>query len=158
MRDRRPTGVRRLLFRAPILLYRLRLGWLFGRRLVLLEHRGRTSGLLRSAVVEVVDRDRSTGAVTIASGFGTAPDWYRNLQHDPRAHMVVGSRRVAVHAVMLSEEEGAEAMSAYARRHPRAARMVARYVDQPVDGSDEAYRALGRRLPYVRLEPVDGSA
>jgi hypothetical protein len=30
-----PTGLSRLLFRMPIAIYRLRLGWLFGHRLLL---------------------------------------------------------------------------------------------------------------------------
>jgi hypothetical protein len=39
-----PTGISRALFRAPIALYRCRLGWLMGDRLILIEHRGRRTG------------------------------------------------------------------------------------------------------------------
>ena len=52
-----PTGVSRWLFRMPIGLYRLRLGWLLGDRFLLLHHTGRKSGLPRQAVVEVVTRE-----------------------------------------------------------------------------------------------------
>jgi deazaflavin-dependent oxidoreductase (nitroreductase family) len=149
-----PTaGPRRWLFRTPLLLYRAHLGWLFGHRLVMLVHRGRRSGQWRQVVVEVVVRDRATGAVTVASGYGPTANWYRNLLANPDAEIVLGSRRLAVRATSLPAEEGAELMVDYARRRPRSARMVARQVGMPVDGSEASWRALGRALPYVRLEP-----
>ncbi|MGH3626024.1 MAG: hypothetical protein ACRDRL_01055, partial [Sciscionella sp.] len=42
--------------RAPIWLYRARLGFLFGTRLLMLEHIGRTTGERRYVVLEVVAR------------------------------------------------------------------------------------------------------
>ena len=42
-----PAGFTRAVFRLPIHLYRLRLGWLFGNRLLLLNHIGRVSGKAR---------------------------------------------------------------------------------------------------------------
>ena len=149
------TGPRRWQFRAPLLAYRARLGWLFGHRLVMLVHRGRTSGRWRQVVVEVVVRDPATGAVTVASGYGPTSNWYRNLLADPDAQIVLGARRHAVRARPLPAEEGGDLMVDYARRRPRSARMVARQMGVPVDGSEASYRALGRVLPYVRLEPRD---
>lgn len=149
------TGPRRWLFRAPLLAYRARLGWLLGHRLVMLVHRGRTSGRWRQVVVEVVVRHPATGAVTVASGYGPTSNWYRNLLADPDAHIVLGARRHAVRARPLPAEEGGDLMVDYARRRPRSARMVARQTGVPVDGSEASYRALGRVLPYVRLEPRD---
>jgi len=153
------TGPRRWLFRAPLLVYRARLGWLFGHRLVMVVHRGRRSGRWRRVVVEVVVRDRDTRAVTVASGYGPGSNWYRNLLAHPDAEIVLGARRLAVRATPVSPEEGGELMVDYARRRPRSARMVARQMGVPVDGSQASYRALGRVLPYVRLEPraADGS-
>ena len=45
-----PSGVSRALFRAPIYLYRLGLGWLFGKRILLLNHIGRVSGKQRQVI------------------------------------------------------------------------------------------------------------
>jgi deazaflavin-dependent oxidoreductase (nitroreductase family) len=149
-----PTaGPRRWLFRAPLLVYRARLGWLFGRRLVMIEHRGRVSGRQRRVVVEVVVHDPVSGAVTVASGYGPTANWYRNLLADPEAHIVLGARRLPVRARPVPSEEGADLMAEYARRRPRSARMVAKQVGLPVDGSEARYRELGRTLPYMRLEP-----
>jgi deazaflavin-dependent oxidoreductase (nitroreductase family) len=149
-----PTaGPRRWLFRTPLLVYRAGLGWLFGHRLVMIVHRGRRSGRWRQVVVEVVVRDPATGVVTVASGYGPTANWYRNLLANPDAEIVLGSRRLAVRARPIPAEEGAELMVDYARRRPRSARMVARQVGVPVDGSEASWRVLGRALPYVRLEP-----
>ena len=147
------TGPRRWLFRAPLLVFRARLGWLFGHRLVMIEHRGRKSGKLRRVVVEVVVRDAASGAVTVASGYGPTANWYRNLLADPDAHIVLGTRRVPVRARQLPPDQGAELMVDYARRRPRSAGMVAKQLGLSVDGSEQRYRDLGRALPYLRLEP-----
>jgi deazaflavin-dependent oxidoreductase (nitroreductase family) len=148
-----PTGPLRWFFRAPILAYRARLGWLFGHRLVLVEHRGRKTGLRRRVVVEVAARDHDSGAVVVASGFGPKANWYRNVLAHPDTTIVLGARRVAVHAVPLSSEEGGEVMVDYARRHAASAKVLAGYMGMPVDGSEKAYRELGRVLPFVRFEP-----
>src|SRR4051794_19376116 len=68
----------RWLVRLPIWLYRARLGFLFGRRLLMLEHVGRTSGQPRYVVLEVVDH--SPGEYTVCAGFGERTQWLRNLE------------------------------------------------------------------------------
>lgn len=148
-----PTGLRRALFRLPITLYRWRLGWLLGRRFVLIEHLGRRSGRWRQTVVEVVGRDPAAGTVTVASGFGRTADWYRNLLAHPEATIQVGGRRQAVRAVPLGPEEGADAMVGYARRHPRAGRYLSRFMGFEVDGGEADYREVGRAVPFLRFLP-----
>jgi hypothetical protein len=49
------AGLTRFLFRMPIYLYRLKLGWLFGSRLLLLNHVGRVSGKSRLTILEVAE-------------------------------------------------------------------------------------------------------
>lgn len=78
-----PTGWRRVIARAPITLYRWRLGQLLGGRLLLLTHTGRTSGQPRQVVLEITGRDPATGAYHLASGFGPESQWYRNIQQTP---------------------------------------------------------------------------
>jgi deazaflavin-dependent oxidoreductase (nitroreductase family) len=152
-RLRRPTGLRRLLYRVPIRLYRGRLGWLLGHRFVLIDHVGRRSGRTRQVVVEVVARDRRTGSVTVASGFGPGADWYRNLRAHPEATMTIGATRIPVRAVPLDPREAADAMVDYARRHPYAAKQLSRFMGFTVGGNLEDYCEVGRQIPFLRLEP-----
>lgn len=100
-------------------------------------------------------REARTGAVMVVSGFGPGSDWYRNLLARPDASIHLGARYMRVRAVPLPPEAAAEVMLGYARRHPQAARRLARFMGFAVDGSEDDYRAVGRELPAMRLEPRD---
>lgn len=52
--EAKPSKAFRILARMPNGLYRARLGWLLGKRFLMLLHMGRKSGLVRRAVVEVI--------------------------------------------------------------------------------------------------------
>lgn len=147
-----PTGVRRLLWRLPIWLYRLHLGPLTGGRLMLLRHTGRVTGRERTAVIEVVQRD-ADGYVA-ASGFGPRADWYRNISKNPRVTLTVGARVIPATAAPLTAEQGAELMGAYAPRHPALARRLCRIMGYRVDGSEADYREVGAHIPFVRFTPA----
>ncbi|HEU5388940.1 MAG TPA: nitroreductase family deazaflavin-dependent oxidoreductase [Streptosporangiaceae bacterium] len=82
----------RALVRAPITLYQHGLGWIFGQRILMLEHTGRRSGQARFACLEVVGRP-GPERVIIVSGFGERAEWYRNLLADPRCTVSIGRRR-----------------------------------------------------------------
>ena len=106
--------------RAPIWLYRARLGFLFGSRLLMLEHVGRTSGRIRYVVLEVIARP-ADGTFVVVSGFGERAQWYRNVRAHPRVRIYVGGRRpVAASARVMSHSESSAALAAYALAHPRA--------------------------------------
>ena len=154
----RPRGLRRLLYRLPIAFYRVGLGRLLGGRFLLLEHRGRRSGATRRTVLEVLRRDAASETWYVASGWGERADWYRNLRHDPRAGIRVGSRRVRVEARLLSSEEGEREVLRYGRDHPRAARGVARLLGYEIDGSDADLRALAALQRTFALVSLDVAA
>lgn len=149
---RRTGGLTRLLFRLPVWLYRLRLGWLLGRRFLLINHVGRKSGRHYRTVVEVARHDPATKTYVVASGYGPGADWYRNLGHTPDVTIQVGRRRMDAHAELLSPQESAEEMVDYARRHPAAARNLTKMIGYEVDGSEADYRELGQsQIPFVAL-------
>lgn len=149
-----PTGLSRFLFRLPIHVYRLNLGWLFGRRLLLLNHTGRVSGQPRQAALEVVDHDATDGSYVVASGWGTGSAWYRNILDRPEVTIEVGTRTVPVRAVPLSADQGAEIFARFASRHRFEARyFLPRMLGLAVDGSEADYHAVGRHLPFVRFVP-----
>ncbi|MFE0445144.1 nitroreductase family deazaflavin-dependent oxidoreductase [Streptomyces fungicidicus] len=155
-RPGRPTGWRRRALRLPIFAYRVGLGSLFGKRLLLLHHTGRVSGHDRTTVLEVVSFDAVKGNWTVASGFGPTADWYQNLRAQPQALIRSGNRPHPVTARFLPPDDGAEIMADYARRHPRTALRLCAFMGLPADGSNESFRAAGRAIPFVRLEAGAG--
>lgn len=149
-----PSGLSRILFRAPLAMFRAKLGWIFGNRILLLHHIGRVTGKNREVVLEVVDHDPSTGVYTVASGWGAASAWYRNVLADPRVTIEVGHRTIAVTAVPLAQAEGADIFARYAMRHRILARyLLPRLMGFSVDGSPEDFRAAGERIPFIRFVP-----
>jgi deazaflavin-dependent oxidoreductase (nitroreductase family) len=147
-----PAGFTRFVFRIPIHLYRLKLGCLFGSRLLLLNHTGRVSGKRRQTVLEVAERNGDS--YVVASGWGPTAAWYRNIRQSPDVTIQVGTHTVAVTAVPLDKEEGAQVFARYGSRHRAAAKYVLpRVLGFAVDGSDEDFRAVGQHLPFVRFIP-----
>lgn len=135
----------RSLVRAPIALYKAGLGWLLGGRILMLEHRGRTSGLRRYVCLEVVERP-SPDRIVIVSGFGKRAKWYRNLEAHPRCFVSTGGlRRVPARATLLDAEESAAALERYRQAHPRDWELLRGAIEQatgrPVHG-----------LPMVELQ------
>ena len=109
----------RSLVRAPVWAYRARLGALFGSRLVMLEHTGRTSGRRRFVVLEVVGHP-AAGSYLVVSGFGSRAQWFRNVQVNPKVRLYAGSRRPApAKARILTQSETRTALAAYAAARPR---------------------------------------
>ncbi|TQK52393.1 deazaflavin-dependent oxidoreductase (nitroreductase family) [Streptomyces sp. SLBN-118] len=80
----RPPGWRCAALGLPILFFRAGLGPLFGKRLLLLHHTGRPTGLDRRVVLEVAAYERADESWTVASGFGPKSDWYQNLREQGR--------------------------------------------------------------------------
>jgi deazaflavin-dependent oxidoreductase (nitroreductase family) len=148
-----PTGVKRWFFRAPIWLYNHHLGALLGSRFVLINHIGRTSGLARQVVVEVVRRDPDTGAIIVCSGWGTTSQWYQNLTVHPDVTIQFGAHVHKVHAIFLDSATGGEEMVRYAEKHPKAAQKLSKFMNLECDGTPAGYRSVGEQLPFVRLDP-----
>ena len=110
----------RWIVRAPVWLYRARLGFVFGSRLLMLEHTGRKTGIRRYVVLEAVDHP-DPHTYIVAAGFGDRAQWLRNVRASPRVRVYAGYHRpVPAIARPLTSEETAAALTAYARRHPRA--------------------------------------
>jgi deazaflavin-dependent oxidoreductase (nitroreductase family) len=110
----------RALMRAPVGLYRARLGFLFGSRTLMLEHVGRKSGARRYVVLEVIGHP-APDTYVVASGFGERAQWYRNLMARPHGRVsVAGHGPRAAAARRLPAGEADAALADYVRRHPRA--------------------------------------
>ncbi|MBF6064665.1 nitroreductase family deazaflavin-dependent oxidoreductase [Nocardia terpenica] len=134
----------RWLVRAPIRLYRAGLGFLFGSRLLMLEHLGRRTGARRYAVLEVVDRP-APGDYIIVSGFGGQAQWYRNIHAEPRVRVWTGHHRATpATATPLTGPQAAAALDNYIRAHPRAWKNLRAAIEHATGAPVET-------LPMVRL-------
>lgn len=154
-----PRGLLRVAARLPIWCYRWRLGWLLGNRFLLLTHTGRRSGRPRHVVLEVVRRDPASGVCIVASGWGEASDWHRNLRKTPAVTVHFGRRQFAARAECLAPAETEAELREYARDHPHAFRAIARLLTgQRVAGTEQDFRRLRESVPMVALRPIPAGA
>lgn len=130
--------------RSPIPLMRAGLGFLFGGRLILLEHTGRKSGEDRFVALETVDRP-SKDRVVIASGFGETSQWYQNLQANPNCHVWIGFiRHRPATARTLPQEDATAIIDRYRVEYPKAYAKLAGVIEESTGRSIET-------IPYVEL-------
>ena len=144
------------IFKLPILQYRLGLGWMIGRYILLLTTAGRKSGKRRHTPLEYV-YDPENDRYRVAAGWGGNTDWYRNLRAEPHVTVQVGRRKFAALAEPASDVEVARYMMDVSQRHPRMERVWNRWSDRPVDGSFESYVYAARFFPSVWLTPTQPS-
>jgi len=139
------------MMRAPIALYRLHLGTLLGGRFLLLEHVGRSTGVTRRTVLEVVETiDGSPG---IVSGFGVSSQWFKNVSVNPDVWVTRGTRRARATAVRLDPDQARAVFDRYRVEHPRAAKAIGQRIGVSlVDDID----AAARMLPLFHLVPATG--
>jgi deazaflavin-dependent oxidoreductase (nitroreductase family) len=110
----------RWIVRSPVTVYRARMGLLFGSRMLMLEHTGRSTGALRYVVLEVIGHP-DPGTYVVVSGFGAKAQWYRNVRANPHVRIWLGSHHPApATARPLGHDDAAIALAAYATRHRRA--------------------------------------
>jgi deazaflavin-dependent oxidoreductase (nitroreductase family) len=113
----RKKGMLWCLFRAPIYIYRWRLEWLFGKRLLLLTHTGRRTGLGRQTVLEVVEYRNEGPEVIVANGFGPDSDWLCNIQAKSDEEVTVGRQHFVASHRFLGEGEATKVIERYEQRN-----------------------------------------
>ncbi len=152
-----PGRLTRRLLRGPTALYRHDLGWLLGRRFMMLTHVGRRSGREYHTVLEVIYFDRLSKEVVVVAGLGRSADWYRNIQVHPPIEVATDRARFRPIARELDEEEAVAVLADYERRNwwfaPVVRRMLTWLVGWDYDGSNPARRRLVRALPLVAFRP-----
>lgn len=142
----------RSLLRMPIVLYRVRMGWLLGQRFLLLTHVGRKSGVRRQTVLEVVRYEGSNRTCIVASGWGDKAQWFKNIVANPDVEVTIGTRTHRARARWMRREEVERELREYARRHPRVEKQLARFLlGRPSQGLDEDGATLAEQIPLVEL-------
>ncbi len=143
--------------RTPVYLYRFHLGWLLGKRFVLLTHIGRRTGKRRQTVLEVVEYRKEGPEVVVANGFGPNSDWVRNIEARPGEEVTVGSRHFAAAHRFLGEEEAMRVIQGYEHRNrfitPIVRRGFSWLLGWKYRGGEEDRRRLVRQLPLIAFRP-----
>ena len=153
--QKKPSGILRALFRAPILFYRMNLGFLLGRRFLMLTHVGRKSGLPRQTVIEVVDHDKESGIYYVAAAWRIKSDWYQNILQNPRVTFQVGKMKFEAEAVQTSAKEAELIYWAYAQKHPFAMRELSSLMlGERVPPTRQTCKRLSESIPLIALKPA----
>ncbi len=140
----------RLWFKHPLIYYKLGLGSLVGRQVLLLTTIGRKTGKARLTPLGY-GYDASTRTYHVVAGWDGHTDWYRNLKADPRAHVQVGNLHFDCLAEFVPIEKCMEMLRQGARQNPLAPRIWQRWTGVPYDGSDEGLRLAAQHFPALEL-------
>ena len=150
----------KVIFDAPRWFYRHRMGWLLGRRFLALSHVGRKSGLERQSILEVAVYHPDTRESIVASAFGSAADWYRNIHARPAHRVQVGRIVYVPHRRFLGPEEARAVAKEFCRKHRLESRVaitvfVAMGAAEKGEFSDPV--DLMAALPMVAFRPADAT-
>jgi deazaflavin-dependent oxidoreductase (nitroreductase family) len=140
------------IFKLPVLLYRLHLGWLLGKRFMQITHVGRRSGKVRKTILAVLRFDEKTKEIYAVSAW-KGSDWYYNIQASPALQVEIGSIRYAPVQRTLSPEEITTTFMEYRKQHPIFSRMICRIPSWKWDSTYEEFLELARTLHGVAFEP-----
>lgn len=146
-----------VVFAAPAVLYRVGLGWMLGKRILALTHRGRKSGKLRETVLEVLLFDPDSKESVVVSAYGSGADWYRNLRAQPALRVRTGRMDYVPEQRFLTAEEARAAAIEFSRRHRWETRLVPRVLPAigaavPKDSDSDPVDLLAS-LPMVAFRP-----
>jgi|SRR5581483_4616995 deazaflavin-dependent oxidoreductase (nitroreductase family) len=121
--------------RLPSLMFRLRLGRLFGERLAEIVHRGRKTGLPRTVIVELCDGSVASGRLVYVAAYGGNAQWIKNLRASaPVSIQVGGATFDSPRCEFLDPDATRQAVAAYWRRYPKVAAFLAKRKLYPYPG------------------------
>jgi len=153
--QKKPTGLLRTLFRVPIFLYRANLGFLFGKRFLMLTHTGRKSGLPRDVVLEVVTYDKGMDIYYVAAAWRKKADWYLNILKNPKVKFQVGNKKFEAEANQMSEKEAELVLWEYTQKHPFAMRELSTMMlGERLSATRETCARLAQSIPLIALIPA----
>jgi deazaflavin-dependent oxidoreductase (nitroreductase family) len=150
-----PCGLLRSFLRLPIFFFHLGLGFLFGRRFLMLTHVGRKSGRKHETIIEIARFDPQTGIYYVASGWGKKADWYRNILAHPDVIIQVKNQRLNVKACLLSIEQAGDELLRYSKTYPLAFRELMGVLGFKNIQTEEDVRSIGENLPIIAFEPFE---
>lgn len=149
-----PTGIFRGLVRAPILAYRLGLGWLMDwMRVLVLTTWGRKTGLPRHTAIEY----RAHGSkLYLLSGWGQRPNWISNLIEQPVVRVRRGGQVLNTRASIVTDtSETLRALYLFRKRAPFIYDPVFARLSDRETVNRRTLPEIASQLTIVRLDPSD---
>jgi deazaflavin-dependent oxidoreductase (nitroreductase family) len=144
-----PKGLLKWLFKTPVLLYRLGLGFLVGRLFMVMTTTGRKSGQPRRTAIEFHEFE---GKPAVMSGWGTRTDWFRNLEANPLATVQTWRGAQSVRARRIDSEEELARAFRWAQANPTMRNMM------KLAGFEmtlEQFLAEKERFTFIGFEPAE---
>lgn len=149
-----PHGALRLGLRLPIWLYRLHLGWLLGKRFLLLNHVGRKSGKIHQTVIEVVKHEQASDSFFVVSGWGDKADWFQNIHKNPDVAIQSGGHNLKARAEDIPLADAIDILNEYTRRYPIAFKeLTGLFLGERMQPGLDASRRLAEKMPMVVFRP-----
>lgn len=142
------------LFKLPILLKRVGLGFLIPGNVLILTTTGRRTGIERETPVEFGPGPEE-GVYLVMAGWEGNTDWYRNISANPEVKVWLKGRQWRARAEPVPERLVAERLKTVTASDPSTARIWGRWSDVPIDGSDESFLAAAPHFPSLYLWPLD---
>ena len=149
----KPSGISKWFMQSPKWLYRAKLGFVFGQRFLLLEHKGRKSGALYQTPLEVAYHNPETDEYVVTSGRGVKADWYRNIKANPAVAIWIGSSRYPTAQRFLPTEEAVDVMKNYEQEHPKTAAKLEGMMGVSHDETEESWVAMMEQIPMIGFTP-----
>jgi len=145
-----PGMISRLLFKVPLLVYRIGLSRLISNQILLLTTTGRCSGKPRVTALGY-HCDPATKTYYVSAGWRGQTNWYRNVKVNAKVSVQVGNYRFNAIAEPVNEAEALQLLSDYAKRNPFAERLYSRMIGMAFDGSQESQRKVAAYFPAIAL-------
>lgn len=136
-------------FQAPVFFWRLGLGNMLGRHLLMITTVGRKTGRARSTAVELHEH---AGKFFAMSGYGERSDWVQNILADP--HVTVQTADQTIPALARRVESDEELAEVYAAFENSPARRILEN-DLEVELSLEDFIARKDEFYFMTFDPTD---
>jgi len=149
-----PGPLFKWLFKMPVFLNKIGLGWLNSSYFLILTTTGRKTGVLHQTPLEYRYEPESDTYIIMA-GWGGRTDWYRNTIAHPYVHVKLKGRQFAAQAKPLLPEEVATLMGDVIRINPDSLKILSRWAGTQLDGSYHSLLPAAKHFPSLRLIPVE---
>lgn len=144
-------GWRRVMFKAPLLLWRMGLGPIIGHFMLVITHTGHKSSLPHHTIVEYHMLD---GVKYAPCAFGPRSDWYKNITADPRVTIQTAHGTESVTAVRVTND--LELLAVYDLFMRRDAPLTCWYLDSlGIQPDQQDVIAKKDRIYWIRFDPTD---